>query len=105
MTQRPSRTAGFGLEAAAKRADLPVRRVRRYVRIGLIQPFDAEAEGPLFDDVGVARLRRIRRLSDDLGLDSNAIEIVLRLIDQIEALQRDRDTWPAGHTSEASRWQ
>jgi hypothetical protein len=36
----------------------------------------------------VRRLRRIRRLRRDLGLDVEAVAIVVRLLDRIEALER-----------------
>jgi MerR family transcriptional regulator/heat shock protein HspR len=92
------------LELAAERARLPVRRVRRYVRIGLVTPTESGGRRALFDEVGLATLRRIRRLSDDLGLDSEAIRIVLRLIDRIDALQHELDRRPA-RTMEARTWQ
>jgi DNA-binding transcriptional MerR regulator len=104
MTQRVRRPTNQELEATARRAHLPVARLRRYIRIGLVRPSQLEG-GPQFDDVEMARLRRIRRLADDLGLNSAAIEIVLRLIDQIEALQQERDAGRAAQSSEARTWQ
>ena len=66
-------------------------RVRRLVRLGLVRPGRLESGAVLFDDADIARLRRIRRLAEDLGLSVAAIGVVLHLIDQIEALQRDRE--------------
>ena len=79
------------LESAARMARVPVARARRYLRIGLIDPSRLEGDRALFDEIQIARLRRIRRLGDDLGLDTAAIEVVLRLLDRIEALQRELD--------------
>ena len=79
------------LETAARMARLPVARARRYLRIGLIDPSLLEGDRAMFDEVQTARLRRIRRLGDDLGLDTAAIGVVLRLLDRIEALQRELD--------------
>ena len=79
------------LESAARMARVPVARARRYLRIGLIDPSRLEGDQALFDEIQIARLRRIRRLGDDLGLDTAAIEVVLRLLDRIEALQRELD--------------
>lgn len=36
------------------------------------------------------RLRRVRRLRRDLGLDYAAIEIIVRLLDRVESLERRR---------------
>jgi MerR family transcriptional regulator/heat shock protein HspR len=103
MTQRPRRATYIELEAAARMANLPPARVRRYVRIGLVRPAQVEGQEALFDDGEIARLRRIRRLGEDLGLNIAGIEVVLRLIDQIEALQRERDAGRPATTVEAPR--
>jgi len=79
-------------------------RVRRFVRLGLVRPARLEG-GVLFDDVDIARLRRIRRLAEDLGLNVAAIQVVLHLIDQIEALNREREGRLANDGLEVSRWQ
>jgi hypothetical protein len=47
----------------------------------------ALAAGDLGADV-VWRLRRVRRLRRHLGLDYAAIEIIVRLLDRVEALER-----------------
>jgi MerR family transcriptional regulator/heat shock protein HspR len=91
MTARGRPVSVHELETAARMARLPVARARRYLRIGLIDPSRVEGDRALFDDIQIARLRRIRRLGDDLGLDTAAIGIVLRLLDRIEALQRELD--------------
>jgi MerR family transcriptional regulator/heat shock protein HspR len=103
MTQRPRRATYIELEAAARLANLPPARVRRYVRIGLVTPAQVEGQQALFDDGEIARLRRIRRLGEDLGLNIAGIEVALRLIDQIEALQRERDAGRPVTTVEAPR--
>lgn len=91
MTTQGRPASVHELETAARMARLPVRRARRYLRIGLIDPSRLEGDRALFDEIQIARLRRIRRLGDDLGLDTAAIEVVLRLLDRIEALQRELD--------------
>jgi MerR family transcriptional regulator, heat shock protein HspR len=88
----PQTHGGFELEAAARITRLAPARVRRFVRLGLITPGRLEGGVVVFDDADIARLRRIRRLGEDLGLNVAAIEVVLHLIDQIEALQRERES-------------
>lgn len=79
------------IEVAAERVGMPPSRVRRYVRAGLVPAARVERGAPLLDDAALGRLRRIRRLSDDLGINSAGVEVVLRLLDQIEALQAALD--------------
>jgi DNA-binding transcriptional MerR regulator len=75
------------LDIAAERVGLPPARVRRYVRAGLVHPARGEGAEALFDAAELARLRKIRRLRHDLGLNQGALELVLRLLDEIDALQ------------------
>lgn len=77
------------LNIAAQRADLPVPMVRRVVRAGLVQPVRVEGRQLYFGDAELARLRRIRRLSLDLGLNFAGIEVAIRLLDRINELQTE----------------
>lgn len=88
MTDRPTRTEVYELEVAARLVRLPAGRVRRYVRVGLIRPTRLEGRTVFFGEEELARLRRIRRLVEDLGLNMAGVEIVLRLVDELEAARR-----------------
>ncbi len=81
----------YALDTAARLAGLPRARVIRYVRVGLVRPARQIGRRQLFGDEELFRLRRIRRLSEDLGLNLPGIEVAMRLLDQIAALQEDLD--------------
>lgn len=85
-------TEHYRIALAAEAVGLPERQVRRYVRIGLVPATTREREAYI-DESGLARLRKIRRLSQDVGLNAAGIEVVMRLLDQIDDLhqQLDRD--------------
>jgi len=66
-------------------------QLRRYVQAGLIEASGEPEErgGPgRFTEDDLRRARRIRRLERDLGLNLAGLEVVMGLIDQVEALQR-----------------
>jgi len=84
---RPS-AADRRLEVAARLVRVPPARVRHYVRVGLVRPSRVEGTVVFFGDPELARLRKIRRLHDDLGLNTAGIEVTLRLLDEIDALRR-----------------
>jgi MerR family transcriptional regulator/heat shock protein HspR len=86
MTDRSAATVVYELEVAARLARLPVARVRRYVRVGLVRPARFEGRTILFGEAELARLRTIRRLAEDLGINAAGVEVVLRLVDEIKAL-------------------
>jgi MerR family transcriptional regulator/heat shock protein HspR len=92
MTQDRDPDAGLSLAAAARRARLTEARVREAIRLGFVRPQRLEGSAAWFTEADLGRLRRIRRLREDLGLNTAGIEVVLRLIDQIETLQAGQPT-------------
>jgi MerR family transcriptional regulator, heat shock protein HspR len=77
------------VEVAAHLAGVSVPRVRRLVRSGLVRPPVVERGRPLFGEAELARLRKIRRLTNDLGVNLAGVEIILRLTDELGALRGD----------------
>ncbi len=89
MKREQSETPGYcRLEVVASMVRLPTRRVRRFVRLGLVQPSRSEGRAYLFGEAEIARLRKIRRLTEDLGLNAAGVDVALRLVEEIEALRR-----------------
>jgi DNA-binding transcriptional MerR regulator len=79
------------LEVAARMVRVTPARVRYYVRAGFVRPSRVEGDAPYFGDDELARMRRIRRLQEDLGLNAAGVEVVLHLIDEIQQLQAALD--------------
>lgn len=75
------------LEVAARMVRLTPARVRYYVRVGLVRPSRVEGDAQFFSDAELARMRRIRRLQEDLGLNAAGVEVALHLLDEIQQLQ------------------
>ena len=62
---------------------VPRRELQTYAAAGLLLLGEG---GP--SEADLRRVRRIRRLRRDLGLSYEAIEIVLRLVDRLEAAEQ-----------------
>jgi MerR family transcriptional regulator/heat shock protein HspR len=86
MTEKRITEPMVSLTVAARRARLSPARVREAIRIGLIRPYRVEGRAMYLSESDLGRLRRIRRLREDLGINTAGIEVVLRLLDEIEAL-------------------
>ena len=80
----------YQLDIAAKLTGLSKSRIRTYVKHGFVTPADVAGRKVLFGDAELMQLRRIRRLADDLGINTAGIEVVLRLLDEVERLQTTR---------------
>jgi MerR family transcriptional regulator/heat shock protein HspR len=87
MSEQITRSRLVRLEVAADATRLSRARVQQYVRSGLVRPARGEGAEALFGEEELARLRKIRRLREDLGLNRAGIEVVLRLLDDLDALQ------------------
>ncbi len=77
----------YRIEVAANLAGLPPARVRHYLKFGLVHASPDERGGLVLETTEIARLRKIRRLTTDLGLNLAGVEVVLRLLDQIDEMQ------------------
>jgi DNA-binding transcriptional MerR regulator len=73
------------VEEVAARCALHPELVRRLMVLGLIDP-EAGA-GELFRPEVTLRIQRILRLRRDLGMNYNAVALVLDLLDRIETLE------------------
>jgi MerR family transcriptional regulator, heat shock protein HspR len=81
----------YRIEVVSELLELPRSQIRRYEQEGLISP-SAEAGGDgqqrFYTEEDLRRLRRLRRLQRDLGLNLAGLQVAVRLLDQIEDLQR-----------------
>jgi MerR family transcriptional regulator/heat shock protein HspR len=75
------------MAVAAHLSGVSVARVRQLVRLGLITPPLVERGRPLFGATELAELRKIRRLTTDLGVNLAGVEVILRLTDELASLR------------------
>ena len=62
-------------------------RLRAWIEYGWLLP-SRDASGSGFSEIDVARARLIRDLQDDMGVNDEAISIILDLLDQMHGLRR-----------------
>jgi MerR family transcriptional regulator/heat shock protein HspR len=86
-TERASGPTYYRLTVAAHLVGMQPSRVRRYVEVGLIRTVVDERGTPVLGPAELARLRKIRRLTNDLGLNVPGVEVALRLLDEIDNLR------------------
>ncbi len=77
----------YRIDATVKITGLSSETVLYCVEEGLVRPAMTDSDGPLMGPVELARLRKVRRLTQDLGINLEGVEVVLRLLDEIEALR------------------
>lgn len=89
VEEEPSGEPRYAITAVAARSGVGVQTVRRYEAYGLIEAAPIAAGPRLYSEADVERVRRVRRLVDDLGLNLAGAAAVLHLREQLVALQRE----------------
>jgi MerR family transcriptional regulator/heat shock protein HspR len=87
MTSMEQVTVRLSREDAAQTVGITITRLVRYERLGLISP-PIENRRPRYGPGELARLRKIRRLTEDLGVNLAGVEIIMRLLDQMSDSER-----------------
>ncbi|WP_417450969.1 chaperone modulator CbpM [Kordiimonas sp.] len=81
-------------DVVARIDSLTVERLDLYISHGWVAPdletppsVPHEAEGRQFADIDIARLQLIEQLREDMGLNEEAVPVVLALLDQVHGLR------------------
>ena len=82
-----SRQAKYTISVVAQIVGLHEQSLRTYERRGLIQPGRSDGNIRLFSDEDVERVRAIKRLVNDLGVNLAGAEVILHMRDQMEAMR------------------
>ena len=77
------------ISTVAKMLNIHPQTLRLYEREGLIKPARTEGNTRLYSQEDIERLRTILTLTRELGVNLAGVEIILRLREQIEELQRE----------------
>jgi len=88
MYSEPDREPRYVISIAARMLGTQVHTLRYYERIGIIEPSRSSGNIRLYSERDIARLRRVKTLIDDMGVNLAGVEIILRLTEQIEQLQK-----------------
>jgi len=81
----------YSEQETAEYTRLEVQIIRQLHDAGVIESIDVAGEEPRYSEEKLALLRRARRLHDDLGINLEGVEVILRLYNRLETLQRELD--------------
>ncbi|MBC5825894.1 MAG: MerR family transcriptional regulator [Candidatus Eremiobacteraeota bacterium] len=84
---REERSDVYAITAVVAQFDVAPETLMRYERAGLLRP-DVINEVRFYSSADVLRLTTIRRLTEICGLNLAGVDVVLRLLEEIQTLQR-----------------
>lgn len=77
----------YFISVAARMVSLHPQTLRYYERIGLVKPSRTRGRTRLYSQRDIERLRKITRLTDELGVNLAGVEVILNMSRRIEELQ------------------
>ena len=77
----------YSIGVAARLVDLHPQTLRQYEALGLVVPQRSRGNMRFYSPRDIERLRKISRLTQELGVNLAGVGIILRLSEQVEALR------------------
>ncbi len=81
----------YVISIVTRLVDLHPQTLRHYENIGLVTPSRSKRNARLYSQRDVELLRRITRLTQDLGVNLAGVEVILNMAERIEGLQEEMD--------------
>ena len=81
----------YVISVAARMLDMQTHTLRYYEKVGIIEPRRSRGNIRLYSDRDIALLQRVKTLVDDMGVNLPGVEVILRMVQRMEDLQRELD--------------
>ena len=79
----------FVISVASRIVGVHAQTLRYYERVGLIWPSRSIGRQRLYSPADIERLRRIKALTEDMGVNLAGAELALRLMGRLEHLEQE----------------
>lgn len=81
----------FVISVAARLVESHPQTLRMYERLGLIQPKRTAANVRLYSQSDIEKVRRIRHLTQDLGVNLAGVDVVFGLLEQMAKMREQME--------------
>ncbi len=78
----------YVISVAARMLGVHAQTLRYYERAGMIEPSRSAGNRRLYSTEDIDRLRRIKTLIDDLGVNLAGVEVILRMGERMAEMER-----------------
>jgi MerR family transcriptional regulator/heat shock protein HspR len=82
----------YVISIAARLVGMHQQTLRYYERAGLIEPKRTVGNIRMYSNSDIQRIRQAQRLVDELGVNLAGVEVIIRMGDQMRALQKELDS-------------
>ncbi len=91
----------YMIGVAAELCGVHPQTLRQYERIGLVKPARVGSKNRLYSEEDIERVRRIQRLTQEMGVNLAGVELVLKLLDEMDEIRLDFERQFADYVREA----
>jgi MerR family transcriptional regulator/heat shock protein HspR len=88
---------------AAQLCGVHPQTLRQYERLGLVIPSRVGAKNRLYSEADIRRVRQIQRLTQEMGVNLAGVELILRLLDDMESMRSEFESQMLEFRDEAER--
>ncbi len=88
---------------AAALCNVHPQTLRQYERLGLVVPSRVGAKNRLYSESDIRRVKQIQRLTQDMGVNLAGVELILRLLDEMEDTKSEMERSFLEYVEEAER--
>ena len=78
----------YVISIAARIVGIETHTLRYYERVGLVQPYRSSGNIRYYSEADIERLRQIKALMSDLGINLAGVEVVIRMVEKMSEMQR-----------------
>ncbi len=88
MAATYSRDPVYMIGIVSELTHMHAQTIRLYERLGLVTPL-RKSKNRLYSEADVERLKRIRRLTQEMGVNLAGVQVILDLLERMEQLQEE----------------
>ena len=93
----------YMIGVAARLCGVHPQTLRQYERLGLVLPSRVGAKNRLYSESDIHRVQSIQRLTQQMGVNLAGVEIILRLLDNMDEMRGEMERQFEEYRQEAER--
>jgi MerR family transcriptional regulator, heat shock protein HspR len=86
---RDNKQPVYMIGVAAQLCGIHPQTLRQYEKLGLVIPARVGAKNRLYSEVDISRVKQIQRLTQDLGVNLAGVDIILKLLDDMDDMRAE----------------
>lgn len=79
----------YMIGVASQLCNVHPQTLRQYEKLGLVRPARVGSKNRLYSDADIRRVRQIQRLTQEMGVNLAGVELVLRLLEEMDAQRQE----------------